>query len=354
VSAGSNKANIALPDDLKRRPLDTFEDVDCSLDLAAVSLKQYVAQTHQAHASKHELSEQYASDKPGSRALLCLLRTKHLENFGFLLNLHFLRALVHCMVGEDRVEELWKWMFIDYVPDYGFVVRQKRVWKGSILRALVEGQAYWTGGITVPLSTFFGAFMDRNDKPESRHIPLHQAGIWLIGQLSRSSEGVSSADFDRLMESMWWSTNRSKRHLDSASLMLVHPSGPDPSEALRFLQWATQEGKDEPYAQRVFATDSCQIVYFTFWFLIHTAQALDGCGQKAEARWVLDLGRENFPEMFVHHHTLKHLPEWLVSAWPRLKATDRQIAAGAQVDKDGYLVQDPRWREVWLAAPKRT
>lgn len=68
------------------------------------------------------------------------------------------------------------------------------------------------------------------------------------------------------------------------------------------------------------------------------AQKLAKSGAIDDARWVLDVGREQLPDFF-SMRTLTNLKEYKSQPSPR-PATGREISLGL-VDKDGYFLRDP-------------
>lgn len=81
--------------------------------------------------------------------------------------------------------------------------------------------------------------------------------------------------------------------------MLAHPTNPDASYALRFLERCYSTDHDNHFWSVHFTSDQAKEgVFMAFFFLVRTAQVLNEAGNEAKARWVLDLARNRLPQAF--------------------------------------------------------
>lgn len=233
-------------------------------------------------------------------------------------------------------------MQTDFTPTYSSRKGQGVYWTGILLRNLASAQAYWSADQDMwkeSVASYLKAleiFDASRGTQDPRFIPPYQAGDWLCQQLfSTDNTFVSPASVDQAARSLWW-TNPTQRNHNRASLLLNHPSGPDPTAALQFWRWADEQGRNDPFVEDLFALTARAATYHVFWNLVETAQALDKGGQRKDARWVLDLGRRRLPQLFIHH-TQRGLP--VISSRFRVKATAEQIREGVPGDTHGAILR---------------
>ncbi|KAK3667137.1 hypothetical protein LTR22_002002 [Elasticomyces elasticus] len=266
---------LALPEYLRANPQAAFHGQTTSLQDATQSLEALI-------------TEEYRS---GGEAGLreCVIE----KNLG----------LPRCTEGVDKY--LWHYILRDggmvQTEIEGLRISdnpdQKRS-RGDLLRWMVEAQAFWSPRRT-PLEASLKTFAHAvNLASESIvFIPTKQAGNWIESSLCSEIAGtVSAAWYHRFTSQVRFYKRRStEAEWVVAIVSLFHPE-PDPSIALKYWREAALQKDQFTQALLSGARDSTQFVVFCH--LIRLAQHLHHHGDPANARWVLDFGKENFPNRF--------------------------------------------------------
>ncbi|KAK5744801.1 hypothetical protein LTR17_001877 [Elasticomyces elasticus] len=170
--------------------------------------------------------------------------------------------------------------------------------RGDLLRWMVEAQALWAPR-TAPLDKAFRTFFRAVDISRKGvvHIPTGLASSWLEGPLeSEVAETVPQQDYKRfIQQTQLWKREPSDAGLVMSISSLFRPK-PDLSCALNF--WKQAESQPDSFTRDLLSAQRSVTQYMLFWHLTRLAQHLHRSGDRVNARWVLDFGRNHVPAMF--------------------------------------------------------
>ncbi|KAK4892554.1 hypothetical protein LTR27_009018 [Elasticomyces elasticus] len=296
---------LALPEHLRANPQAAFDGQTTSLQDATQRLEALITEKYRS-GGEAGLREYVIEKKLGTAALLWYIKSgMHERSDVNNEQPRFFRALTLCTSAEGVDKYLW-----DYILRDGGKVQtgieglrisdnpdQKRS-RGDLLRWMVEAQAFWAPR-RIPLETSLKTFAHAVNVASDSivFIPTKQAGNWIQSSLCSEVAGtVSAAWYHRFASQVRFYKRRStEAELEVAIVSLFHPEQ-DPSVALKYWREAALQKDQFTRALLSGARDSTQLVVFCH--LIRLAQHLHHHGDPANARWVLDFGKENFPNRF--------------------------------------------------------
>lgn len=140
VEINTNNIEQQLPAHARKDPLLVLRSKPPSIDSIRLCLELYIARTQQQCNSPIMRRQKYAQDKPASAGLFCILNNNFHETVDLRSHQRLLRAMAHCIAGEDNIEVFWRWAYSDHSP--AFAATWTRVeanqWKTWLLRYLIE------------------------------------------------------------------------------------------------------------------------------------------------------------------------------------------------------------------------
>lgn len=294
-----NAAEALLPISLHHRPLDFFSSGSRDLLSARRCLELHMARG--VDLARRGIHTGYPADhsRPGHMALVWLL--DRYDEADLRNNPGFLRAMVHCLVAEGGEHVIWDWLKTAYTPEVLMSLRileERSLWRGRVLQNLVESQAYWTEGaegINSCLRSFehVWSFAVR-DLPSGGRIhnpllvPKSPAGLWITNQLLfNSASSIADPErYDRFIALLpRWLEGREATEFARAELTREHPTKASGLEAFEFIRRYHAVQPRHPFVRDLLKAST------GFHFLVNSAQHLHREGHKAEARFMLDVGR---------------------------------------------------------------
>jgi hypothetical protein len=206
-------------------------------------------------------------------------------------------------------------------------------WNNTLLRALIETQAFWctetTNMFNEPLKSFNTA---RRDSPKT---PIAGAYNWLVGNMTVADKtGIDVASYDEFVQGTrhYRLTNATQKYLEKGYLALMHPTGPDPEMLLDFFCNAALE------AERLEILKVNSPSRFKF-LAMRLAQHCHRGGNTADARAVVD----NALDVLRCGRRLSESESAILRIKGRFhkrKASKRELQQGVPVDAHGYIVPD--------------
>ncbi|EGP84262.1 uncharacterized protein MYCGRDRAFT_95527 [Zymoseptoria tritici IPO323] len=297
-----NTIREELPVALQERPLDFFSSPSRDMTMARRCLEVW---STNVECSRQGIREKISSARAGSAAEAWLMEDFDSADLSADLGVGFLRPLVHCLVAEEKQCNIWAWLRSPRSPRVlsSQSAYERAVWRTAVLRFLVESEAYWDpGGINQSLRAFdkvwslettSGPSLVRGDMTFGKSM----AGLWIFKQLlfNGANRATDVELYDNFVSTMpRWNKLHFGYEFNRVRLLQVHPSKPDILLSLDFLRQCLDAIPRPDHVREFFKK------WVAYGFLCDTARALERAGLKAEARWVLDIGRAEMPKHFTH------------------------------------------------------
>jgi hypothetical protein len=333
-----------IPTHLQGNLLLAFTDYSGRIDTATAHacLRMYIIRSEQrAGSSRENFRDQLEEDQAGAIALSWFLNSGHHEQMESL-NVGLVNAIAFCIVG-GRSTSLW-WDLIKSsmspnLPGSAADSDRHRLraalqrWNNTLLRALIETQAFWctetTNMFNEPLRSFNTA---RRDFPMA---PIAGAYTWLVGHMTVADKtGIDVASYDEFVQGTrhYRLTNTTQKYLDKGYLALAHPTKPDPEMMFDFFCNAALE------AERLEILKVISPTRFKFMAMI-LAQHCHRAGRTADARAVVD----SAVDVLHRGRRLSKSESAIVRKEGRLhkrKASWRELKQGIPVDASGYVIRN--------------
>ncbi|KAK3659048.1 hypothetical protein LTR56_001485 [Elasticomyces elasticus] len=324
-----------LPPDLQRSPLDALDDGNVSLEVATQCLESYITDAYHT-GGLATLRESLTKAKAGRRALLWFLKSGQYESAvdPSPEQLRYFRALTFCASAERAEDYVWDWLLSGRMQPGPWGYQQSR-YRGDVLRWMVEAQALWSLD-NAPLHEALSTFEHANHISRQRrvHIPLQLAGTWLASAFcTEIGRLVRDRDFDRLMESMPFFLARSPSTEFSIAKTNLHRREPNPEPALEW--WKSALSRTDQFTRDMLSSTRRSNMFAVFWHILRLAQVLDRAGRHEDARWILDLGRAQYPDWFDMRapHSVG-TPSHALDGSPQFELTPREVRLGMVAVED--------------------
>lgn len=367
VSLSPEACREALPSKYQQDPLSAVDQFSSSVDLVRAALEAHISHTHGGFSPEHkqDIRAAFAEAKAGLRTLRWIVNSGFLDTFDLALSSRLLQDMTHCLVAEQAEQVVWDLVLVRYRPKFADNITdagRPTNWKGAAVRALLEAQCFWTDKKDTfrdALDSYF--FCIKECKNRALPFPLRVPGTWLNKQLVRcSTAAIDDGRYEHFISSLRiWHHDHVELAFMQASLHLAHPTRPSAQGMVIFLeQYAgSQRGsqKGSHFAQDLFESKESSVAYMFFWKIIQTARLLEKEGDKAKARWVLDIGKQRRPDLFSSDWKRHRGALTDGVTLRRRKPTDQEIARGVPLDSEGFVIRSPTSLRIWRVgreAPK--
>ena len=165
---------------------------------------------------------------------------------------------------------------------------------------MLEAQAAWspqTSPLDVPLRSFSRA-CDIASKT-SAFLGLLTAGAWVKGSLrTQAAKTVQPQLVDQFLGQLsFHHKNPDERAWITAQIRMFQAK-PDPQPALAFFRRAADDPNPGAFVRFQMDSDVGRIRASIFWTILRVAQQLERDGHSSDSRWLLDFGKDRWPEHF--------------------------------------------------------
>lgn len=295
----------SLPIALAADPLHAFKESSTPLSTACDALELYLARLHVAddRPSKLKLRERIHHDVAGKTVLHWLLQNDTSETLGFEAGMWLAFCVAHCLVAENELARLqtWIWAPVERRKEEtpGAFRSRSKVFNAFKMKGMLIAQAFWTSDRD-PLRDAFTSFWWLLEQGKHRYFPLAIPGNWLMSQcLTTAGRDTNPDNFERLWTKLTiWKRDEAELGFQRMRLTLRHPTAPSAQPALEWFQRCAEEADGSVFRSAFLRPQSQSAVYLFFWTAVETAQMLDRCNRRAEARWVIDFAHSKIPYMF--------------------------------------------------------
>lgn len=215
--------------------LSLFSDHNASMDQAIANLEALMVALHRGVQGKEAARERIDAQRVGQRALLWFLESRAYHRFEILLYPKFIELVAYALTGQRSEKQLWNLIFTD--DALGLSTAHQAIWKGRVLRALVQAKAYWAPGRDSVNSAFYcfeQAFAsnakDRRMRDLCLRIPLTPAGQCLEELYMRTDpSSVRSASLTAsCIRCVYYMCQASDASSGKAACISITPSIPTP------------------------------------------------------------------------------------------------------------------------------
>jgi len=336
--------------DASRRPLQEdllamFSNSSLDLDSATEALSLYVEQLHRKIPEREQTRLECLHHRPGTKALFWYLNSAAYQNDDRMLDVDFLKPVVHCLVAEQKDEHVWdllnSWAELDSKRKPS--ERPANLWKGAVLEHLVNAHMFWaekSKAFAKGFEAYSRASQGVLSGAPEKYMDLTKSWQSLARYLRvTKGEVIQGRQFKRFRNMAGiWSTGREEARLDISYLDVKHPTNPDPEPVLTVLREWSSSGVHGRRLQLHFTPDS-RGAQRTYVMILQIAQLLERKGRFRDARWVLDFGKSQLPGLFnmrfvPKRNTPYERPEM------RRYPTASEIDRGVELDDSGYVVKD--------------
>jgi hypothetical protein len=249
-------------------------------------------------------------------------------------------GMAFCVVGEGSTSFWWEMSGPEHAPtergdtanaEKDFDRRMAHSWKNTLLRNLIEAQAYWstaTNMFNEPLASFNMA----RRQAEFR-FPISGAYTWLMRNLPPADKtGIDVESYDEFRAGVvGYMEGDDRATLNNGYLELMHPTRPDPSRLLDVFC-----DPEESERVQILVQESPAVSKF---LATRLAQHCERVGKTSEARAVIDNAERVLRSQSQPSDAMSKR-----RGFRYRKATAQELRLGVEVDSNGYLAHKP-WME---------